>query len=75
MMPNNTVLTSVEYTRVGILIFATPHQIGYKNCWSDVPVQQEGWALPLSTYVMGAVHHEMGISSSQLIISRCRDLV
>ena len=30
---------------------------------------------PSPTYIMGAVHHEMGIRSSQLIVSRCRDLV
>ena len=62
-------------TRVGILILATPRLIGYKNCRSDTPMQQEGWVLPLPTYIMGAVHHEMGIRSSQLIVSRCRDSV
>ena len=62
-------------TRDGILILAIPRYIGYKNCWSDAPMQQEGWVLPLPTYVMGAVHHEMGIRSSQLIFSRCRDSV
>ena len=35
-------------------------------------MQQEGWVLPLPTYIMGAVHHEMGIRNSQLIVSRCR---
>ena len=60
-------------TRLGILILATPRQIGYKNCWSDAPMQQEGWVLPLHTYIMEAVHHEMGIRSSLLIVSRCRD--
>ena len=35
-------------------------------------MQQEGWVLSLHTYIMGAVHHEMGIRSSQLIVSRCR---
>ena len=30
---------------------------------------------PLPTYIMGGVHHEMGIRSSQLIVSRCRDSV
>ena len=64
-----------RYTRVGILILATPRQIGYKNCWSDATMQQEGWVLPLPTYIMGAVHHEIGIRSSQLIVSRCRDSV
>ena len=48
---------------------------GYKNCWSDAPMQQEGCVLPLPAYIMGAVHHEMGIRSSQLIVSRCRDSV
>ena len=62
-------------TRVGILILVTSRQIGYKNCWSDAPMQQEGWVLPLPTYIMGAVHHKMGIRSSQLIVSRCRDSV
>ena len=62
-------------TRVGILILATPRQIGYKKGWSDAPMQQEGRVLPLPTYIMGAVHHEMGIRSSQLIVSRCRDSV
>ena len=62
-------------TRVGILILTTPRQIGYKNCWSDASMQQEGWVLPLPTYIMGTVHHEMGIHSSQLIVSRCRDSV
>ena len=62
-------------TRVGILILATPRQIGYKNCWSDAPMQQQGWVLPPPTYIMGAVHHEMGLRSSQLIVSRCRDSV
>ena len=38
-------------------------------------MQQEGWIIPLPTYIMGAVHHEMGIRSSQLIVSRCRDSV
>ena len=66
---------SVVYTRAGIVILATPRQIGYKNCWSDAPMQQEGWILPLPTYIMGAVHHEMGIGSSQLIVSKCRDSV
>ena len=28
---------------------------------------------PSPAYIMGAVHHEMGICSSQLIVSRCRD--
>ena len=60
-------------TRVGILILATPRWIGYKCCWSDTAMQQEGWVLPLRTYLMGAVHHEMGMRSSQLIVSRCRD--
>ena len=60
-------------TRDGILILATPRWIGYKNCWSDAPMQQEGWVLPLPTYIIGAVHHEMGTRSSQLIVSRCRD--
>ena len=46
-----------------------------QDCWSDTPMQQEGWVLPLPTYIMGAVHHEMGIHSSQLIVSRCRDSV
>ena len=64
-----------DITRVGILILATPRYIGYKNCWSDAPMQQEGWVLPLPTYIMRAVHHEMGIRSSQLIVSRCRDSV
>ena len=62
-------------TRVGNLILATPRQTGYKCCWSDTPMQQEGWVLPLPTYIMGAIHHEMGIRSSQLIVSRCRDSV
>ena len=62
-------------TRAGILILATPCQIGYKNCWSYAPMQQEGRVLPLPTYIMGAVNHKMGIRSSQLIVSRCRDLV
>ena len=30
-------------------------------------MQQEEWVLPLPTYIMGAVRHEMGIRSSQLI--------
>ena len=30
---------------------------------------------PSPTYIMGAVHHETGIRSSQLIVSRCRDSV
>ena len=64
-----------EITRVGILILATPCYNGYKNCWSDAPMQQEGWVRPLPTYIMGAVHHEMGIRSSQLIVSRCTDSV
>ena len=63
------------HKRVGILILATPRYIGYKNCLSDAPMQQEGWVLPLPTYIMGVVHHEMGIRSSQLIVSRCRDSV
>ena len=63
------------HIRVGILILATPRQIGYKNCWSNALMQQEGWVLPLPTYIVGAVHHEMGIRSSQLIVSRCRDSV
>ena len=71
----NTLFFSLHNTRVRILILATPRQIGDKNCWSDVPMQQEGWVLPLPTYVMGAVHHEMGIHSSQLTVSRCRDSV
>ena len=66
---------SILCTRVGILILVTPHKIGYKNCWSDVPMQQEGWVLPLPTYIMRVVHNEMGIRSSQLIVSRCRDSV
>ena len=36
-------------------------------------MQQEEWVLPLPTYIMGTVHHEMGIRSCQLIVSRCRD--
>ena len=63
------------HKRAGILILATPRWIGYKNCWSDEPMQLEGWVLPLPTYIMGAVHHEMGIRSSQLIVSRSRDSV
>jgi len=47
-----------DHTIVGILILAT---------------QQEGWVLPLRTHIMGAVHHKMGMHSSQLIVSRCRD--
>ena len=46
-----------------------------QELWSDAPMQQEGWVLPLPTYIMGAVHHEMGVRSSQLIVSRCRDSV
>ena len=68
-------ILSSDYTRVGILILATSRYIGYKNCRSDAPMQQEGWVLPLPTYTMGAVHHEMGIRTSQLIVSRCRDSV
>ena len=31
---------------------------------------------PSATYILsGSVHHEMGIRSSQLIVSRCRDSV
>ena len=30
-------------------------------------MKQEGWVLPLRTYIMGAVNHEMGMHSSQLI--------
>ena len=30
-------------------------------------MQQEGWVLSLPTYIMGAVYHEMGKRSSQLM--------
>ena len=33
-------------------------------------MQQEEWILALPTYIMGAVHHEMGIRSSQLTFWR-----
>ena len=63
----------IPFTRVGILILATPRYIGYKCWWSNAPMQQEGRILPLHTYIMEGVHHETGIRSSQLIVSRCRD--